>query len=355
MRPKKRPFHVRRRQNLRRFFEHVPQAVQDETARGFSAGTWPLFRFLHSTPAALSLCESEDGARIAWVLANAHVFLAPDVAMDVPRKRVDTLAFARRWMTKKRKHILGRLGFPPTAASVTALAKVPRHHLSSRLIVDLRAVLTDPATRVAAAHLPRLSAALIAFLAAPDLVARVHHDFLVELAASNTVGYFGIDHLLRDTIALGAQLDASLPLFASQAALREMHDELSVKAGKLMKLSNLVLPHFPVPLTRAENEVLVPLQTTDALVAEGQGMHHCLGTLQFHHALAAAGHFYSFAVTAPVRSTLAFVRFNGSAWSIYDFKGVANSPVPDEMYALAEGLLRRLQRTARATQQTVAA
>ena len=357
-RPKRGSFYVRRRVNLRLFLHEVPRAVQDETSRGFQEGTWPLFRFLQSTPAALELCQSEDGARLAWLLANAHVLLLDEALIEPwseQKRRPDTLAFARRWMTKKRKVILGRLGFAATSASVAALAKVPRHHLSATTARLLRTVLLHPESKAIAAHLPRLSTALLHFLNAPEFISRVHHDLFVELSGGNLVSFGAsatVDEL-RDTVALAAQLDATLPLFKSRDQIRAMHDVLTEKARLLTQASNQLLPPFPLSLSPPEAAVMAHLGTTLTLMGEGQGMHHCLGTLQMHHTLAAQGRFHAFAVKEPIRATLAFIRPTGGPWGIYDFKAFANAPVPVDMHHLAASLLRRLNVGSRAVQGTL--
>lgn len=372
--PERGPFHVRRRQNLRLFLAHVSRDVQDAVAAGFVEETWPLFRFLQSTPSALALCQSEDGARIAWLLANAHHLLpaepsAPPPSADEAAANVrlpDTLAFARRWSGKKRRDILGRFGFPATKASVTALAKVPRHHLATDTAKNLRTTLLHPTSRDFAAHLPRLSRAALALLALPELAVRVDHSFLAELSTDDRTDLMAGDaaSVLRDTIELAGQLDATLPLYSSRAVLRAVHDQLTQTARNLAAAPALPLPPLPLPLSTIarffDGFTVLPLTTTKALSDEGKVMHHCLGTLDSHRTLALQGRFIAFVVDGAMRATVAFVRPDVPAgqgptggWRLYDFKGFANAPVSQTMTEAALVVVRRLNKQEPAARQAV--
>ena len=75
-------------------------------------------------------------------------------------------------------------------------------------------------------------------------------------------------------------------------------------------------------------------------------MGHCLGSLDWQHAMAHAGRLVAFAVTQPTRLTLAFWRDDDGTWLPHDFAGPHNDPPPREALPWAQSLLARFNQAA---------
>jgi hypothetical protein len=338
-RPVRRAYRMHRRDAMRRFFAAVPGRVQ-QALHGFGSGSFPLFRFLMTTPAALDLMDSDDGARLAWCLANAH-----ELSTGMPSRNL--LRRARGQVRRRRRDALGFIALPTTSAALHGLARVPRADLGRDRIADLRRVLSLPELHDRARHLPVWNHALE--LLTPELHRHVHTSFLYELAAEPVPSRLesSVAHEVRETLAMLAQHGAKPPVFRSRAHLREVHDDTLQRLSPLSTWwSPTPFPPSPLALSDRERAFVQPLVDSGALVREGKQMHHCLGSVPGHHALARLGLFVALTMTKPSRLTLAF---SWSArlgdWILYDLRGPANQHAPAAAGALAEDLLTRLRRS----------
>ena len=327
-----------RRANLARFFAALDPFARAIAAREWGQGTWPLYCLLASSPEARELCKTDDGVRVAWALAQARWLLFP----DAPKR---PLAFARRWAKKKRRDILGRLGFPPTAASVKALAKVPLAHPTLASALALRAVLNDAAARERAQHLPALTRGVLEVLHDPSLRPHVDHAFLLELANYGVHTWHAAEgwvlSLLKDSVRLAAQLQRSLHVFSSVTALVKRHDQLAQWASQVAQVSSAPLPALPIGLTAHDRRVARPLRSGVELLEEGRQMGHCLGSLDWQQQMAYLGTYVAFAVLDPKRLTLSLVRGDDGTWQVGDLTGPKNALPPRAAYAWANDLLAR--------------
>jgi hypothetical protein len=314
-------------------------------ARDWGGGTWRLYCLLATSPEARELCTGDDGLRVAWALAQTRWLL-----WEQPPKR--SLAFARRWANKKRRDILGRLGFPATNASVKALAKVPLPHLTLASAHALREVLNDEPARERAQHLPELTRGVLEVLRDAAQRPFVDHAFLLELLAFGAHAPDDEQRVLatlRDTARLAAQLDRKLKLFSTVSDLTARHDELAAWACKLVKATTAPFPPLPIALTPHDLQVLRPLNNGAELLEEGRLMGHCLGSLDWQHHMAHAGTMVAFAVLGPARGTLALQQDHKGTWSILDLVGPHNAPPPREAYPLVRELLARFNQPSRQT------
>jgi hypothetical protein len=348
------PYFVRRRDNVQKLLAHVPVAVQDVLAR-VGAGSWGLYRFLHRSPAALELCATDEGLRVAYLLAHAHRLLGADVVDDdgvvsevvTPAQR-RSLAVARALLPKKRKDIVGRFGLPPTKATLKALGRIPAMQLSPRLLVDVRAVLADEYRRRRVAHLPVAPPAVWKLLRSPwwlQLDPVLLHDVAAASAGDDgIVDDDGPARLLSHTVQLAQQLGQPVPYFDTWAKLVAIHDELTVEARQWLQTAKVPLPPLPDVLTSDERLWVDPLPTLQAMVQEGATMHHCLGTLADQRVRAQHGRFFAFALHWPCRLTLAVVSDVDTPWQIYDLRGFANSEAPGNAWAWARAFVERWNR-----------
>ena len=332
------PYFIRRRDNLRKLLAHIPVSIQDILAR-VGSGSWGLYRFLHRTPAAFEMCATDEGLRVAYLLAHAHRLL--DDGSPAQRR---SLALARALLPKKRKDIVGRFGLPPTKATLHALAKIPCAHLSGPLLLDVRQVLTDETRRTRAAHLPVLSATALKLLCSPWLD-RIAPTLLLEVAEDDDI----VDpecfaRLLQHTATFAHELHTPLPLIHSTAQLHATHQAFMAKARLQLKVAHVTLPAAPDLRTPDEHAWVEPLTSLPAMVQEGAAMHHCLGTLADQRARAEQGRFLSFALHWPCRLTFAIVCDADGEWHVYDLKGFANSAAPVEAWAWARDFVTRWNR-----------
>jgi len=335
------PYFVRRRDNIRKLLAHIPVDIQDILAR-IGSGSWGLYRFMHRTPAALELCATDDGLRVAFLLAHAHRLL--DEGSPAQRR---SLALARSLLPKKRKDIVGRFGLPPTKATLHALARIPCAHLSGSLLLDVRQVLADDTRRMRAAHLPVWSAAALKLLCSPWLD-RVAPSLLHEVAGDDDI----VDpecfaRLLQHTATFAQELQAPLPLVHSVGQLYATHQAFMVKARLQLKVANVTLPVAPDVRTPDEMEWVEPLTSLQAMLQEGAAMHHCLGTLADQRTRAEQGRFLAFALHWPCRLTFAIACDDRGVWHVYDLKGFANSVAPVEAWAWAHEFVARWNRLRR--------
>lgn len=326
-----------RRDNLARFFAEMNPLARSVISLDWGSGTWRLYCLLCTSQEARELCSSDEGMRVAWALAQVRWLL-----WEKAPKR--PLAFGRRWVRKKRRDILGRLGFPPTNASLKALCKVPLAHLNIGSAQSLRDVLNHDDARARAQHLPELTRGVLELLREAALRPLVDHAFLLELAA---LGLHAPDDeprvlaLLRDTARLAEQLQRQLKVFSSVSELQEKHDQLASWAAKLVQATGAPFPPLPIALTAQDLQALTPLTHGVALLEEGRKMGHCLGSLDWQHTMAHAGTMVAFAVHQPARLTLALQQGADGTWRILDFAAPHNQPPPREAHALAHQLLAR--------------
>jgi len=166
--------HATRRAARRRLFGCVDDVVRREVAL-WRDGTWPLFRLLATSPEARELCATEDGRRLAWICAQGSMLLSTD------RKRARALATVRGLLGRRRRAIVGELGFPATEATVRAIGRIVPANMSRPALRNLVWVLADPDRRRRAARLPRLSAVVLGALSS-HYVGHCSDRLLAELA-----------------------------------------------------------------------------------------------------------------------------------------------------------------------------
>ncbi len=332
-RPPPRPYETRRRANFARFLDQIPREVQDELAlHRYPSRDWPLLRFLVASPEAHELCCSDHRA-LVYALSAARRLVG-----DPARRRV---AFARRWLRRGPRTALARLGFPDRPLSARVLRKLTLEHADVEVLAALRTGLRHPETAKVLAHLDRVNAA-IAMACQPEWLSRCSPGLWTDLRERNSRwdGHNFVRTLI-DTMELEAQLRVRRhPRLSSHDDLRAHHDALVSRARRTRLAQTGPFPPPPVALNVDEATWATPLTNGAALVAEGEAMHHCLGTLQQHHELARRGQFYAWAIDGEERATVALVG-GDTAWRLYDARGPANTCVSDNLTRWARGLVRR--------------
>jgi hypothetical protein len=218
---------------------------------------------------------------------------------------------ARAWLARPAREVLGWLGFPPTKATVRLFGRIEPEHLSPYDLTDLRTALQDPAVRRLLAHLPRVNDSVISVAAAPDVIAHLAPTFLERLAETREPSYPLV--ILRSTLAKAERLGKRPPRLRGWADVSAIEDEYRRRFGHPKAVE---FPPPPLPGT----ELVVPVTTHDALVEEGQTMHHCIRS---YAARVASGAVYVYRLLAPERATVAIVRRAGN-WELLDVRGRSN-------------------------------
>lgn len=259
-----------------------------------AAGGDPALDLMHGTPAlAVALASARRFRPIEQPLRAARSLLA----------RGRSLADIARW-----------LGFPGTPATIRMLRKVAPGGLSAVVLRHVRRILLDPSLHQRAAHLPVLSRPCIRVLSDPFLEGAVDQTFLHALAEESDLG--GV-WMLKDILAMRGVLEtpgATLPRIRRMQDLHRLHDTLMERLQD-EDLGDTPLPIAPAPGT----ETICPIETTEALQAEGRRMHHCVASLL---PKILQGHAAVYRVHKPERCTMSLRRRQGpnSEWVLDQVK-----------------------------------
>ena len=148
-------------------------------------------------------------------------------------------------------------------------------------------------------------------VAAKDVVAHVAPPFLEYFADTREPSHPA--GILRSTLAKAARLGRHLPRLRSWADVSSIEDEYLRRFGQPTPVE---FPPPPLPGT----ELVVPITTSDALVAEGRTLHHCIGSFA---ARVTCGQVYVYQLLAPERATVAIVR-RAERWELLEMRGDKN-------------------------------
>jgi hypothetical protein len=325
---------------LRHLCADIDPSIQRELMRWYD-GTWDLLRLLSTSVEARQLCETEDGRRLAWVCAQARMLLTSDW------RRARALSIVRRMLRRRRRDLVGALGFPATAASVRAIGRIVPENMSRQALRCLHQVLNDPVRRHRAAHLPRLPAILLGALTSPHLE-RCSDRLLFELAEDTRPEEDSGDDvdtvydLLRDSVEIGVLLGRSAPMFHSRRMLMTCFEDVVSAWYRWVHLSDAPLPSPPDRRTDDERRWVRPLSSLAAWGAEGRAMRHCLGATEEQLARGRAGTLVCWAIDGDEPLTLAAGRDDTGHWDLCDLRGRFNSAPSPAMKTWAVQFVARM-------------
>jgi hypothetical protein len=296
----------------------VPDWAIDQAARLPPDCQWRILQFLNATrEPGRDLCHSN--LPLAFLLASQE------------EERAVPVAEAVSW---KQRRILGALGFPEQQTAVRVLRRVDDRVLSSALLGQLQAWMSDSACLRRLAHVPRLGAAGIALRSAREL-AWFDDRALPEVLGSND------PELLRDLqvfaplarrlrqLGYGPQSPISSPgqIRERSAAMRRQLREV----GDLP--ADGALPDPPIPGIPGAIE---PLRTVHDVHLEGKRMRHCVRTYVRH---VLKGRVALYRVLQPQRATLSLVR-KGRRWRLDQLSLFANAKPSWQCFAVVDRWLR---------------
>lgn len=318
----------------------IDPSIQRELMRWYD-GTWELLRLLSTSAEARQLCETEDGGRLVWVCAQARMLLTSDW------RRARALSLVRRMLRRRRREVVGALGFPATGASVRAIGRIVPANMSRQALRCLHTVLNDPVRRDRAAHLPRLPAVLLGALTSPHLkhcsdrlLCELAEDTLPEEASGDDVDT--VYDLLNHSVEIGVSLGRSAPMFHSRRALTAYFEDVVSAWHRQVQLSDAPLPVPPDLRTDDERRWVRPLRSLSAWGAEGRAMRHCLGATTDQLARARAGTLACWAIDGDEPLTMAASKDDTGSWALFDLRGRFNSAPSPAMKAWAAHFVARM-------------
>lgn len=303
-----------RLEGLDEFLHLIPEDFLDEIVR-YRDRHWQLYGFFaRCGPAALELSRSPNRA-LAFALANAWCFIRP-VSWELRR--------VRSLLVRKRGHIAGALGFPPTRASVRVLAKVVPRSISVRPLLYLRDALnsSDP-TRKCLAHVSRVNCGVIHLLTS-RFAPYLSPPLLEDVGRMRSCDHSGQDihRMVEDTWAMHRDLGRAFPILESHDHLMGLHD------GSIDRIRargpRVNCPFDPPPIEEIEG--LQAIRDARTLWMEGDQMRHCVGSFK-HDVL--AGNVYVYRVLkgrGRKRCTLAIRRGRRGRWEIHELRARCNAP-----------------------------
>lgn len=230
-------------------------------------------------------------------------------------------------LSRKRRDLLGWLRFPATSGTAKLMARIDPASLSRRAMVRLRGALASPEVAKRLAHLPHINAGVLAIVSEPRLLAATTPSLLAEVAASRRERHYPfVAEQLADSLDMLADLHpGATRRFASLARLQREHDELGVAWCRLERdrIRRCRFPRPPVP----GNARIVPLETPDALIAEGERQDNCVAT---YASRVQARQTYIYRVLGPERATLSIVPGPGRSWRRGELLAAGNREVDAE-------------------------
>ena len=299
------------------FWGPVPVAIRDAVSQ-YDYGRWRILTLLARCPQALDLHRSNPA--LLFALAHHDLFHQP------PAK--DRYRAVRRLLVRRQRDILGWLGFPATEAARKALRKITAQRASLQALRDLRQILPDQRLAKMAAHLPRLTEALLTIINTPHLRASVPRKLLHDISAGNLFDADIVVSAFQMSSDLGMgiwpkrlwSMDEVWDVFCKACERGEalsMYPRLREKNGVQTGQATFPLPPF------CGTPDIVPIRTAEALAEEARFMRHCANVFREQ---IIAGEAYLYQVLAPVRATLSICKTN-EGWCRDLCGGVANQIV----------------------------
>lgn len=298
------------------YFSNIPQRVRDAVVR-FPSRHWHLLVLALRCAGGLELLQSNPA--LGYCLASCWVF------SSTPSGRA--VAWIRQAVKKRRRDILGMLGFPATQSAVAVLQKVDAAACTVPALLGLRGLLAEPVWGKTLAHLPAITPRVLAVLGSPALKTMASPGLLHELARPPGREEPDFVRMMRDARQMALQIgDASLahrPV-ASLHQLRRLHDGL-VQLLQSCKLDELIRYRFPSPPVQG-NATIVPLHDPMLVIEEGRQMRHCIS---MHIPAIAAGDVYAYRLLQPERATLLLGQ-TSLEWHLREIEGPYNRPVRED-------------------------
>jgi hypothetical protein len=235
------------------------------------------------------------------------------------------LRTARALMRRRRRDILGVMGFPGTEATVRLLRKIPVRALRRENLLNLRTILADPDMARMLAHLPRLNAGVLALVIDPDVRPCLTHGLLEDVALDT-----GEDGFARTAFDMSTYAESwrycrpgiPIPTIRNRedlaAIIENRRDILRNVDAELLLTARL--PGPPIP----GNAQIEPLLYPDLIALEGKQQNNCLVHGDWVRKVLQQK-VYLYQLNFPERATFSIECSNGR-WTLGDVRCESNRP-----------------------------
>jgi hypothetical protein len=238
--------------------------------------------------------------------------------------RVDWAA-VRQQVRRKRREILAWLGYAPSESIANALR---RHEVveihTNRVGAYVRQfldVMQHPQYAPELLRCEKTASDLMFVLDCPDTQLWLDGAMLREVLRAHRGGGFDAMSELNE---ISAMVSCGL-VKPSPAFFREFWRKGRTSLEWVKDtVADLPFPRWPQPVVQG----IEALTSVHQLVAEGQEMHHCVGSMGYA-AAALQGYLAVFRVTSPIRATLALRHLDGR-WFFEGLTGASNGAVSPE-------------------------
>lgn len=324
------PSQVRTARALEAFLQPFPTALLSPVC-AFRSGHWGLLQAcarIDDFPFLL-----HDHPAIAMLLAHVHRF----------HRSSWPLRTARSLVRRRRRDILGALGFPATESAVRILRRMPLRSVRPWVLARLRECMGDPALCKTLAHLPRINVGAVVLLADPDLRPRVGPALLREVADDvREDGWPTVAARMAQVLSWREEMapDAPVGRMRDRQALDAAYQEAEIAyiRWESDQQVDARLPGPPIP----GNDEIQPLHRPQQIVREGHAQHNCLvrrGWL----AEVQRREVYLYQILQPERATFSLVRGRDGRWTLDQVERAGNRPAHPETVARIEAWLARWQ------------
>jgi hypothetical protein len=294
------------------------------------AGSGRLLSFFSRVPGSLELAH--DTPTLAYLLAHADVVFH---SVQQP------LRASRRLIRRRRREILGWLGFPATESWVRIMKKIqPPISLSVPRMLYLKQAAHEPAVDKLLRHCPRINYGVLRIATDQELRPLISPQTAAEIGRHR-----GFDRrpkaawLLQEVLGMLELINKHERWIAkSLQHLQETHDNLIQETAGFTINRRFA---FPTP-TLPGAEGIEPLASFAAVREEGRQQRHCIGSLHYARAII-NNELYVYLVLPPWQRATAAINHTNGCWRLRDLKGVANSAVDQQTTEYVQNWLRTHQ------------
>ncbi len=296
-------------------------------------------------PAVLAMSESLPALQYQLLQAMQVSEGALELAFSAPLLflllvyQADQLALSRdefvALVLQKRTEILRFCGLPATSSLKRLVARIEVRSMMMDEFLYIRQALQNSDFTDPLRHIPRLNTHQL--MALRYYTGPFWPGFMTILEPVMELWQQRqIRQIAEDTAQMGATL-AHLQGIDTFGALQTLHDRLIERRNLLYRANGgerrrLLLEQYaldygeypPPPLPG--NEVVVPLQSWEELVKEGEDMRHCVSGYGREVGLQQQ---FIYQVLSPQRLTMALQRV-GNSWQVAQVRGVCNCRATDE-------------------------
>jgi hypothetical protein len=293
------------KRHWRRFLQTIPERVRRAASR-LKCDFFSALELMIEAPDAMDLAER--GPVLATALARHWEF---------PAVGCIDWAKVREKVRGRRRHIVAWLGYPESEVLVRGLERVlvgsidAAHSIRAGLLA-----IADPFSRTVLAHVPEISAWELGFASDPWTRS------WLDPKLSEKMGHGLSEAIHRLFYPINRLLDAGLIELPDAERLSRLSPRRASPRTFLPYLKSDALAGGPSPVAAG----VYRLDSLHALLAEGEEMGHCVGSMPYFLRAVIDG-YAIYSVSWPVRATLALSRRDEQSWDVDELTGKCNAEV----------------------------